>query len=600
VSSHTETPTSRGVALTLTVDWDVPITMDDGIVLRADVFRPVEAGQYPVLLSYGPYAKGLPFQVGYPSAWDTMVTTHPDVEEGSTSQYQNWEVADPEQWVPHGYVCVRVDSRGCGRSPGYLDHFSARETQDFHDCIEWAGQQRWSSGKVGLSGISYYAQNQWQVAATRPKHLAALCIWEGSSDWYRELTHHGGILCTFAKHWYDMQVINVQHGNSELGRVSPHTGRPITGDDPLDAGQLAANRVDYGRDIQTHHLDDEYYAERTPDVSRINVPLLSAGNWGGAGLHLRGNIEGFLAAGSEQKWLELHGEEHWTHYYTAYGRQLQREFFDHFLKGIDNGWDSRPPILLQIRSLDGSVEPRTATHWPLPETQWTTFYLDAAHRALTTTPPTPSEVSFNELGDGVTFTLAATDDDTEFTGPAAAKLFISSDQHDADLFVVVRAFGPDGTEHTFQGAIDPHTPVAQGWLRASHRKLDNDKSTPARPWHPHDEVQPLVPGDIYELDIEIWPTSIVLPAGYQLAVTVQGHDYEQATDDEHRLSNFKNALRGSGPFLHDDPADRPQPEESPCPGPRPAARITVHTGQEHPSHVLLPRIVRPNSSVESQ
>ena len=102
----------------MTIDWDVPIAMDDGIVLRADVFRPATADEYPVLLSYGPYAKGLPFQVGYPSAWEKMVADHPDVELGTSSAYQNWEVADPEQWVPHGYVCVRVDARGCGRSPG--------------------------------------------------------------------------------------------------------------------------------------------------------------------------------------------------------------------------------------------------------------------------------------------------------------------------------------------------------------------------------------------------------------------------------------------------------------------------------------------------
>ena len=592
MSSHTDTRLSLLASHEIAIDWDVPITMDDGTVLRADVFRPADTGKYPVMLSYGPYAKGLPFQEGYPSAWQKMVADHPDVEDGSTSQYQNWEVADPEQWVPHGYVCVRVDSRGCGRSPGFLNHFSARETKDFHDCIEWAGEQPWSNGKVGLSGVSYYAMNQWQVAATDPSHLAALCIWEGASDWYRELTHHGGILCTFAKHWYDMQVITVQHGNTAGGRVNPHTGRSITGDDPLGADQLEANRVDYGRDIERHYLDDEYYAERTPDLSRITVPLLSAGNWGGAGLHLRGNVEGFLAAGSEQKWLEMHGEEHWTHYYTAYGRELQREFFDHFLKGIDNGWNSRPPILLQVRSADDSYRARTAAEWPLPETNWTTLYLDAAERTLAAAPSADTQVSFDELGDGVTFTLAPVATETEFTGPAAAKLFVSSDSDDADLFVVVRAFGPDGGEHTFRGAIDPHAPVAQGWLRASHRKLDAAKSTPARPWHPHTEVEPLTPGEIYELDVEIWPTSLVLPAGHRLAVTIQGHDYERAGDDVNRLSNFKNDLRGSGPFLHDDPADRPQSAGSPAPGPRTAARIALHTGPEHPSNVLLPVIPR--------
>src|ERR1700757_2092736 len=112
------------------VDWDVPIPMEDGVVLAADVFSPPEPDRYPVILSYGPYAKGLAFQEGYPSAWQRMIAEHPDVAYGSSNRYQNWEVVDPEKWVPEGYVCARVDSRGCGRSPGYLCHNNARETRD--------------------------------------------------------------------------------------------------------------------------------------------------------------------------------------------------------------------------------------------------------------------------------------------------------------------------------------------------------------------------------------------------------------------------------------------------------------------------------------
>ena len=167
------------------VDWDVPIEMDDGVVLRADVFRP-DDGRRPVILSYGPYAKGLAFQEGYPNQWERMVSQHPDVAAGSSNRYQNWEVVDPEKWVPDGYACVRVDSRGAGRSPGRLDPFSPRETSDLAACIEWAAGQPWSTGKVGLDGISYYAMNQWHVAGRAPRGLTAMCTWEGASDWYRD------------------------------------------------------------------------------------------------------------------------------------------------------------------------------------------------------------------------------------------------------------------------------------------------------------------------------------------------------------------------------------------------------------------------------
>ena len=161
------------------VDWDAEITMRDGLVLRADVFRPVGGGRHPVLLSMGPYAKGLAYQEGFASMWERMVAAHPDVPAGSTNAYQNWEVVDPEKWVPAGYACVRVDSRGAGRSPGRMEVWSPQEAEDFHDCIEWAGVQGWSNGKVGLSGISYYAINQWQVASLQPPHLAAICLQVG-------------------------------------------------------------------------------------------------------------------------------------------------------------------------------------------------------------------------------------------------------------------------------------------------------------------------------------------------------------------------------------------------------------------------------------
>ena len=181
----------------MVIEWDVPVATGDGAALRADVFRPDGAGRYPVILSCGPYAKGLAFQDGYPDQWRIMTEEHPDVTDGSTGRYQNWEVADPEKWVPDGYACVRADSRGAGRSPGRLDPFSPRETRDLYECVEWAARQPWSNGRVGLADISYYAMNQWHVAGLQPPHLAAMSAWEGAADFYRDATHHGGILSTF-------------------------------------------------------------------------------------------------------------------------------------------------------------------------------------------------------------------------------------------------------------------------------------------------------------------------------------------------------------------------------------------------------------------
>jgi hypothetical protein len=561
------------------VDWDVAVPMDDGIVLRADVFRPVDGGRYPVILSYGPYAKGLAFQDGYPSAWNRMAEQHPDVTAGSTNRYQNWEVVDPEKWVPDGYVCVRIDSRGAGRSPGFLDPWSPRETQDLARCIEWAGTQPWSSGKVGLNGISYYAMNQWWVASLQPRHLAAMCVWEGAADFYRDLTHHGGILCTFAQNWYDMQVKTVQHGVGERGPRSAVTGELACGPETLADDELARNRTGFGADILSHPLDDAYHRSRSPVWERIVVPFMSAANWGGQGLHPRGNFEGFVRAASREKWLEVHGIEHWTEFYTGYGVRLQKQFFAHYLKGEDTlrGW---PRVRLQVRHVD-RFEERHEDAWPIGRIRWTKLYLDLAAGSLRAAPPeSETRTGYDPSGDGLTFTSAPLEHETEITGPLAARLFVSSSTSDADVFVVLRAFGPDGAEVVFQGAIDPHTPVAQGWLRASHRALDPALTTDYRPYHAHTTPLPLVPGEPVQLDVELWPTSIVLPAGYCIALSVRGNDYRYPGASGGRLSNFKNEMTGCGPFLHDDPRDRP-PEIFGRPN-------ALHDGPEHQAYVLLP------------
>src|SRR5919204_311627 len=258
---------------------------------------------------------------------------------------------------------------------------SPRETRDLYDCIEWAAAQPWSNGKVGLAGISYYAMNQYQVATLQPPHLAAICPWEGASDWYREVYYHGGILSEFAGNWFRRQVETVQHGLGERARKSPVTGESVAGPETLSDAELARNRVELGVEIKRHPLMDSWYGERNLDWSRVQVPMLSAANWGGQGLHPRGNYEAFTQAASEQKWLEVHGLEHWTHYYTDYGVDLQKRFFGHFLKGEDTGWDRQPRVQLQVRHIDRFVE-RHESEWPLARTEWTRFYLDPAGPSL--------------------------------------------------------------------------------------------------------------------------------------------------------------------------------------------------------------------------
>jgi len=526
--------------------------------MRADVFRPIDDGRYPVILSYGPYAKGLEFKEGYKGNWARLVKAAPEVLEGSSNKYQNWELVDPEKWVPEGYVCVRVDSRGAGRSPGFLDSWSPRETRDFYECIEWAGTQPWSNGKVGLNGISYYAMNQWQVAALRPPHLAALCIWEGASDYYRELCRHGGILCDFLGNWYDRQVLTVQHGVGDRGARNPVTGDTIAGPETLSDEELRKNRADVGGEALRRRLIDEYYRARMPDFSKIKVPMLSAANWGGQGLHPRGNYEGYLRSGSREKWLEVHGDTHFTHFYSNYGSGLQKRFFGHFLKGENTGWEKQPKVSLNIRRPGEKFAVRAENEWPLARTQWTKYYLQPTNRALATTEPhAQTTIGYATAGDGVTFLTPPLERELEITGPVAAKLWISSETKDADVFVVLRVYGPEGKEVAFVGSNDPRTPIGLGWLRASQRKLDPTESLSYRPIHTHDDEWPLTPGEPVELDIEIWPTCIVVPPGYRVGLTVRGKDYEYDGTDA-GVAHAAYPMKGVGPFTHTNPQDRPR------------------------------------------
>ncbi|GII29351.1 CocE/NonD family hydrolase [Planotetraspora mira] len=577
------------------VDWDVPIRMDDGVILRADVFRPVEDGRYPVIMSHGPYAKGLAFQEGFPHMWKPLTADHPEVLSGSSNRYQNWETADPERWVPDSYVCVRVDSRGAGRSPGRLDIFSPRETRDYYECVEWAGTRPWSNGRVGLLGISYYAVNQWQVAALRPPHLAAICPWEGASDYYREFTHHGGLLNIFSSVWYPAQVTSVQHGVGARGPVNPNTGEPVAGPETLPDEELAAGRADVAAELRSHPHDDEYYRQRSAELEKITVPVLSATNWAHH-LHTRGGFEGYTRAASDHKWLEVHGLGHVTEFYTGHGLALQKRFFGHFLKGEETGWDRQPPVELNVRHVDGSFELRPEQEWPLARTQWTRLYLDTRSGALTERPPSgdtagdtaddtadDTSADFEALGDGLTFVTEPFADEVEITGPAAARLFISSTTADTDLFLTLRVLDPDGGDVTFVSALDPAGVVGMGWLRASHRAVDPERSLPYRPWHPHDHAEPLTPGETVPLDIEIWPTSVVVPPGHRLAVTVQGRDFEFPGDGPWPGS-YGVAMRGHGMFLHTDPGDRPADVYG--------GTTTLVSGPDRPSYLLLPFIPR--------
>jgi predicted acyl esterase len=246
---------------------------------------------------------------------------------------------------------------------------------------------------------------------------------------------------------------------------------------------------------------------------------------------------------------------------------MQKRFFGHFLRGDDNGWEKQPPVLIQVRRPDGS-RARAEREFPLARTQWTRFYLDAADRSIVRGKPAKeASVSYDALGEGVDFSTPPLAEETEICGFVTLRLWVSSSTTDMDIFATLRVFAPDGQEVVFVGAHEPTT-MTKGWLRASHRKIDPERSLPHRVFHAHDEVQKLTPGELYPVDVEVWPTSMVLPKGYRLVLTLQGRDFE-----------FPGI---AGRMLHNHPQDRPKEEFG--------GANTVATGGAHESYLELPVI----------
>lgn len=533
---------SRRVEHGLIVERDVAVPMRDGVVLRVDVFRPEGQSDLPVLFTYSPYGKHARkgFHMLYPQAGqEDHGFVDPGTTDVSVSHYTVWEGPDPLYWCRQGFAVVNADSRGSWGSEGSLTFHSPQEAADGYDIIEWAAGRPWSNGRVGMTGVSYLAWSQWNVAATRPPHLFAINPWEGYSDPYRDIAMQGGIRETRFRGWW------------------------------IESTAYSRNRVEDVVELCRQHPHfDAYWKARTPDLSKIEVPLYAVVDWGDHGIHTRGTIEGFKQAGSREKWLEVHGRMKWPYYYRPESLARQLEFFTTFLKEAPGATLSWPRVNIEVRESHFVGEVRAENTWPLEGTVSTPLFLDAAAGALVKDLPAASSLSYDseDPRDFVEFSVVF-DEDTEVTGAMSLQLWVESETEEADLFVAVEKFDRDGVRVPFPFQSMFHDgPVALGWLRASHRDLDAERSTPQQPWHTHARSVPLEPGRPTLVDIEIWPSSTLFRAGERLAVRVKGSDYY--------------TYPGVPAVIHHQE-------------PHNTGRHTVHTGGDHPSRLLLPVIDRP-------
>ncbi|MBP2000026.1 putative acyl esterase [Paenibacillus shirakamiensis] len=480
------------------MEKDVPIQMRDGVTIYVNIFRPDKPGKFPVVMSMDPYNKdGLPPYETFRQVWPTVGTI-------VTSLFAPFESPDPGFWVPNDYILIKIATRGSSNSEGDLYPWTKTETQDYYEVIEWAGVQEWSDGNVGLNGVSYLAMTQWRVAALNPPHLKAIIPWEGTSDLYREWYFHGGIPETVF--------------SSEFEKLQ-HTRWPNNNIEEMVAAQ------------KEHPLLDEYWEERAVTLSDIKVPMLVCASWSTQGLHNRGTFEGFKQSSSKDKWLLVHGRKEWETYYLRESLEQQKEFFDYFLKGIENDWMDTPRVRYEVSEKFYKGHIRIANEWPLPQTSYSEYYLNGVEMSLQQEPVrNETRLTYNaEFGQtenrDLRFTFT-TDKDIELTGNMKLKLWVSADDtDDMDIFVGVKKYDRRGNEvflpdfnHLEQGQ------VSSGWLRVSHRELDSVKSTPYQPVLKHKRLLKLNKDEIVPVEIEILPSSIFLKSGESLVLVIQGSD----------------------------------------------------------------------------
>ncbi|MBN8819559.1 MAG: CocE/NonD family hydrolase [Sphingomonas sp.] len=517
----------------LLIDRNVAVTMRDGVRILVDIYRPADRadGPMPILLGWSPYGKH--------GVTDKLFPPYSGVQDGWMSRFTAFEAPDPAYWCAHGYAVCIADSRGSWLSEGDLRHNGLGEGEDCYDLIEWLGVQLWCNGKVGMTGVSYLAAIQYLVGQLKPPHLAALNPWEGFSDWYREFAYHGGI----------RETGFVPRGSANL--------------------RFGLSRYeDTNANVQLHPVYDPYWESKEVDLSAIDIPAFVVGSWADQGLHTRGTFEAFRKFSSKDKWLLGHGQKKWAHYYMPESREMARAFFDQFLKGEDRGVRDWPPVQIEVRESAKKWTLRGEKEWPLARTRYQPLWLDAASGTLIKDPiAKEAQVSYDPLDTAgeAQFDIRF-DADTEITGYMKLGLWVEAQgADDMDLFVAIQKIGKDGEPvgMTFYAFFETG-PVALGWLRASHRALDEARSTPWQPVHSHLKEEKLQAGVPVPVEIEIWPSSTLFRAGETLRVLVKGMDiYREG------LPNL--------PFARHEEL-------------RNAGRHVIHTGGKYDSHLLVPVI----------
>lgn len=536
-------PRFRSLPVDIVLDKDVAVTLRDGVTIYTDVLRPVGTEKVPVLVAWSPYGKSGGTAPRNVALFDVI-----GLDNGLLSGLAKFEGPDPAYWCAQGYAVCNPDPRGVAFSEGDSVMFGRQEGEDCHDLIEWLAVQDWCSGKVAMTGTSYLAFTQWYTAAERPPHLVAINPYEGFSDVYRDLIRRGGMPdFGFAD--------RLQHNNY--------------------AGQN--RREDIVTEAERYPLMNELWQDKSAELDKIEVPAYVVASYSNT-LHTAGTFRGWRNIASPDKWLRIHNNQEWPDYYDADNTEDLRRFFDHYLKGADNGWQDTPRVRYSVHDFQGGdrVNER-AGEFPPEDVSDVKFYLDGRTRMLSRQAPEPDIKAIYQTGSGqslVSFTVRF-DEETVLVGYPKAHLWVEAQgAEDMDLFVLLQKLDAYGTplqqftvanqgalmhDLTEHGASVLRYKGSNGRLRVSARHLDEAQSTDAVPAHSFDRVEKLSPGEIVEVDIDMFPIGLVVYPGQQLRFVISSD----------------NSLGGLMPGM-------------PAYVPENSGQHVIHTGASHLSYVQLP------------
>ena len=546
------TPQFHPLPVDIVFEKDTAVTLRDGSTIYVDVFRPVGIEKVPVIVAWSPYGKS---GGTLPRNWNMFNVL--GIDQSQLSGLGKFEGPDPAFWCAHGYAVCNPDARGVYNSDGNSVFPGEQDGRDCHDLIEWLAAAHWCTGKVAMAGNSYLAISQWFAAAERPPHLTAIAPWEGMSDLYRDLVMRGGMPdFGFPAMW----------ATSYVGKNS---------------------REDLVAEAQRYPLISDLWKSKIARLERITVPAYVVASYSNL-IHTPGTFRGWRQIGSPEKWLRVHNTMEWPDFNEeAHKRDLLR-FFDHYLKGHDNGWLDTPRVRYSLLDLDGNDRVDIpATEFPPADVSDVKYYLDGSSQTLVDEAPASAAAASYDAEsdrDGVSFTVRF-DTETELVGYPKVRLWVESDGwDDMDLFVFLQKLDADG-RHLQQFNVPNHGEIldhltrdgaailkykgSNGRLRVSTRRLDEAASTDAVPAHSFDRVEKVKAGMIVPVEIDMFPVGLAFHPGEQLRLVITGY----------------NLLGGVMPNLSTGSA---VPQNLPTVEPDNHGRHVVHTGGSHPSYLQLP------------